>query len=423
MLNKADFPILDAIKIFAAFGKEATYFVPTETGMAKSIVDAHGSLRAYFADNAIHDYSTQAQGSEAKKTIEVILVSAVTVTPTKMTLYRPESKNGDPRLWISGLPKYAKPWNLLAILKQDEDIYIINMSDEDLLASLAVTNRDIFSSLSEPYRTNIGSQQSSSSPLTKLLIKNTEVLNGVAGELIKKLLVISDMGFVQSLRSGATGVGMTLETLLGIRANSNRAPDFMGIEIKASRVSGRKQQSKTRVSLFSQVPDWKNSVCKSGMDILKQYGYVDKETSRLQLYCTNSNQPNPQGLFLQVNEEKMRLESLRRKDNKNDSVVVWPMENLKIQLEAKHRNTFWVKARHKKTADGLEAFHYVEVEQTKSPLVGNLAPLLEIGAITMDYTLSQKSTGASRDHGYLFKIRPENFDLLFPPSSIHSLIN
>lgn len=423
MLHKADFPVLDAIKIFAAFGKEATYFVPTETGMAKSIVDAHGSLRAYFLDNAIHDYAAQAQGQEAKKIIEVLLVDAATVTPTKMTLYRPESKTGDPRLWISGLPKYAKPWNLLAIFKQGEGIHVINMSDEDILASLVVTNRDILSSLSEPYRTNIGSQQSSSSPLTKLLVKTTEVLDGVAGELIKKLLVISGMGFVQSLRSGSTGVGMTLETLLGIRANSNRAPDFMGIEIKASRVSGRKQQSKTRVSLFSQVPDWKNSVCKSGMDILKQYGYVDKETSRLQLYCTNSNQPNPQGLFLQVNEEKMLLESLRRKDNKNASVVVWPMENLKTQLEAKHRNTFWVKARHKKTADGLEAFHYVEVEQTKSPLVGNLAPLLEIGAITMDYTLSQKSTGASRDHGYLFKIRPENFDLLFPPSSIHSLIN
>jgi hypothetical protein len=35
----------------------------------------------------------------------------------------------------------------------------------------------------------------------------------------------------------------------------------------------------------------------------------------------------------------------------------------------------------------------------------------------MDYTLSQKATGNSaRDHGYLFKIHPENFDLLFPPS-------
>ncbi len=422
MLNKADFPVLDAIKIFAAFGIEATYFVPTDTGMAKSIVDAHGALRTYLLDNNIHDYHNQAQGQDAKKTIEVLLVGAATVTPTKMTLYRPESKNGDPRLWISGLPKYAKPWNLLAIFKQGENIHIVNMSDEDILASLAVNNRDTFSSLSEPYRSNIGSQQSSSSPLTKLLVKTTEVLDGAAGELIKKLLVISSMGFVQSLRLGDTGVGMTLETLLGIQANSNRAPDYMGIEIKATRVSGLKKKSKSKVTLFSQVPDWKDSACKSGIDLLTRYGYINKNTGRLRLSVTNSNQPNAQGLFLQVDEENQLLESLRRKDNKNDSVVVWPMENLKIQLEAKHRNTFWVKARHKKTADGLEAFHYVEVEQTKSPLVGNLAPLLEIGAITMDYTLSQKSTGASRDHGYLFKIRPENFDLLFPPSSIHSLI-
>lgn len=421
MLIKADFPVLDAIKIFAAFGTEATYFVPTDTGMAKSIVDAHGSLRAYLLDNDIHNYDKQAQGQEAKKTIEVFLVGAATLTPTKMTLYRPESKNGDPRLWISGLPKYSKPWNLLAIFKQSDSIYIINMSDKDILASLVITNRDAFMSLNEPCRTYIGSQQSYSSPLTKLLVKTTEVLDGAAGELIKKLLEISSMGFVPSLRLGDTGVGMTLETLLGIQANSNRAPDYMGIEIKASRVSGRKQQSKTRVSLFSQVPDWKKSVCKSGTDILKQYGYVDKETGRLQLYCTNSNKPNPQGLFLQVDEENMLLESLRRNDNKNQRVVVWSMDNLKTQLEAKHRNTFWVKARHKKNADGLEAFHYVEVEQTKSPLVGNLAPLLEIGAITMDYTLSQKASGASRDHGYLFKIHPENFDLLFPPSSIHSL--
>ena len=421
MLIRADFPLLDAIKIFAAFGQEATYFVPTETGMMKSIVDAHGSLRSYLLDNEIHDYSNQSQGPGAKKTMEVLLVNPATVTPTKMTLYRPESKNGDPRLWISGLPKYAKPWNLLAILKHSDAIYIINMSDKDLLASLDVLNLDIFSNLSEQSRSNIGSRKNSSSPLTKLLVSADEKLDGVANELIRKLTDISSMGYVQSLRIGDTGVGMTLETLLGIQANSNRAPDYKGIEIKATRVSGRKQKPRTRVSLFSQVPDWSQSACKSGIDILKQYGYIDKKTGRLRLSVTNSHQPNSQGLFLQVNEEKGILESLRRKDNKNDGVVVWPLDNLKTQLETKHKNTFWVKARHKKSADGLEAFHYVEVEQTQSPLLGNFEPLLELGAITMDFTLSQKVSGVSRDHGYLFKIHPDNFDLLFPPSKIHLL--
>jgi len=52
---------------------------------------------------------------------------------------------------------------------------------------------------------------------------------------LSKLQIISAKGFVDSLRSGDTGVGMTLETLLGIEANSNRAPDYFGIEIKAKR--------------------------------------------------------------------------------------------------------------------------------------------------------------------------------------------
>lgn len=421
MLTRADFPVLDAIKIFAAFGKEATYFVPTDTGMKKSIIDAHGSFRTYLVDNEIHDYGIQHQGQEAKQIIEVLLVNADAVTPTKMMLYRPESKNGDPRFWISGLPKYAKPWNLLALIKQADVIYIINMSDKNILASLDVINPDAVRNLSEQSRGIIGSQKSIDSPLTKLLVSAIETLDGVASELVDKLLDISRMGYIQSLRIGDTGVGMTLETLLGISANSNRAPDYKGIEIKATRISGRKQKPKTRVSLFSQVPDWSQSVCKSGIDILKQYGYVDKKTGRLRLSVTNSNQPNPQGLFLQVNEEKGLLESLRRKDNKNDSVVVWPLDNLKTQLETKHKNTFWVKARHKKNADGSEAFHYVEVEQTQTPMISNFEPLLEIGAITMDYTLSQKVTGVSRDHGYLFKIHPDNFDLLFPPSKVHLL--
>jgi len=422
MLNKADFPVLDAIKIFAAFGREATYFVPTDTGMAKSIVDAHGSLRTYLLDSKIHDYNNQNQGQASKKTIEVLLVKADKLTPTKMTLYRPESKNGDPRFWISGLPTYAKPWNLLAIHKHNDAIYIINMSDKDILASLDVIDYCIFNGVSEQSRIHIGSQKSNSSPLTKLLVKTTEALDSIASELIGKLFEIGSMGFVSSLRAGDTGVGMTLETLLGIQANSNRAPDYKGIEIKATRVSGHKQKPRTRVSLFSQVPDWSQSICKSGTDILNQYGYIDKTTGRLQLYVTNSNEPNPQGLFLQINEEKGLLESLRRKDNKNDKVVVWPLDNLKSQLEAKHKNTFWVKARHQKNSDGSEAFHYVEIEQTQTPLLSNLEPLLEIGAITMDYTLSQKESGRCRDHGYLFKIHPDNFDLLFPPSRLHSLI-
>ena len=60
---------------------------------------------------------------------------------------------------------------------------------------------------------------------------------------------VSRKGFIKTMRPGDTGVGFTLETLLGIEANSNKAPDYKGIELKSSRVS--KASNKTDNGIFS----------------------------------------------------------------------------------------------------------------------------------------------------------------------------
>ena len=116
------------------------------------------------------------------------------------------------------------------------------------------------------------------------------------------------------------------------------------------------------------------------------------------------------------------MECKKTENGKSDPVVVWDLLNLTAQLEAKHKKTFWVKAKTKKNEKDIECFNYIEVEQTQNPLTANLPALIEIGAITMDFTLSKKAKGNStRDHGYLFRIKPSNFDLLFPPSKIIKL--
>ena len=101
------------------------------------------------------------------------------------------------------------------------------------------------------------------------------------------------------------------------------------------------------------------------------------------------------------------------------------MEKLRSRLAQKHDETFWVKAQQRTNAVGKEQFHYVEVEHTHGPLVDNFGTLVEIGAITMDYTFHEEFTQTgrrkARDHGYLFKILPTNLDLLFPPSKNYSL--
>jgi hypothetical protein len=406
MLSKSDIPLPNLIKLLTSFNTEAGYLVPTETGMSKSILDAHGALRSYLAQNGVHDFDLQGKGTDAKVTEEINVITASEIVITTLSLYRPETKHGDPRLWVYKLNQYANPYNLLVFIKINEKLFLFNASDKQLIKSDEAGNLHL----------------APDTPLAELLQAKSEFLDPHAQELISKLQVISNMGFVESLRNGDTGVGMTLETLLGIHANSNRAPDYKGIEIKTKRVRGTNNRASNNVSLFSQIPNWNLSSCKNGMAILNKCGYVDATTNRLQLYCTVSNSPNPQFLHLLINENENLVECNKTQNGKSDPVVVWDLMNLSAQLEAKHKKTFWVKAKTKKNEKDIECFHYIEVEQTENPLTANLPALIEIGAITMDFTLSKKATGNStRDHGYLFRIKPSNFDLLFPPSKIISL--
>ena len=50
-----------------------------------------------------------------------------------------------------------------------------------------------------------------------------------------KLSEINQMGYVVSLRKSNTGIGYTLETLLGLEENNLKTPDFGDIELKSHR--------------------------------------------------------------------------------------------------------------------------------------------------------------------------------------------
>ncbi len=391
MLAKSDVPIEIVISELARHGVEGGYFVPTDTGMTKSIVDAHDGIRRFLKSKDLHDFGKQAQGPDNKRKIPVKLVLSDHMIDREISLYRPQTKNGDPRLWVGRLNEYANPFNLIVlIVDQSGTTYVVNCSSPDIWAS-----REI-----------IGS------PLNKLLERAGK--SYAAEELLGKLTDISAMGFVDSMRPGPTGIGFTLESLLGIKANSSRAPDFKGIELKSGRVPTT-GSAKSRSTMFSQIPKWEMSRLKSGKEILKAYGYHNPRRDRTQLYCSVSITPNSQGLFMRVSTSGELVENLALKsDGTEEPVVLWVLSELEAALAAKHKETFWVKAQNRITKS-KEQFHFTNVVHTRSPLINNLGLLVDTGKIEMDYTLSSKPSGGTRDHGYLFKVWPKNFDLLFPP--------
>ena len=147
------------------------------------------------------------------------------------------------------------------------------------------------------------------------------------------------------------------------------------------------------------------------------------QEGRLQLYCTVGPKPNTLGLHSCLTNLSDDYEIHGTPSGAAQSIPVntWDTATLEARLMAKHPETFWVDALTKRDATGVESFHYVRATHTQKPLVGNLATLLELGTVTMDYTLSERPNGTIRDHGYLFRMKPQDRGMLFPSPAVYVL--
>lgn len=101
----------------------------TETGLEKSILDATAPVAELLKKEEVHDYDLQEQGVEHKVTLPCILITAGKRIETQISLYRPESKNGDRRFWPGRFNNYAVAGQVFAIFVADNSIVLINLSD------------------------------------------------------------------------------------------------------------------------------------------------------------------------------------------------------------------------------------------------------------------------------------------------------
>jgi len=366
---------------------------PTETGLKKSIMDATGPVRNFLKENNIHDYDLQKQGPEHKIIINAKIYAEFTVTSSNASLYRPITKNGDPRIWFSGLTKFAHPNDIVSIIFYDGEFHIFNLTQLDV-ENLLITNIH--------------------NPFKELIADISGKANQIAFELLAMLRKIASSGPIPSMLEADTSVGRTLETALGININSSKQPDYKGIELKSFRSSRT-----NRKNLFAQVPDWNLSRFKSSAEILFAFGY--KRNNDFKLYCTVSAiTRNSQGLRIRLDSDIKQIIENSDKTEFGD-FVVWSLDNLHNRLHEKHRETFWVEA-DSAIIGGREHFQYKFVEHTKKPISSQFDLLVDQGIITLDHLIKRNSLGKVVEKGPLFKIKPKGLDLLFPPSEKYNLI-
>ncbi len=380
----------------------------TATGLKKSILDATTPMRTYFKENNVHDYELQAQGPENKITKKTYILTGGKVIESTTSMYRPVTKEGDPRLWVYRLKETTEADDIHAIIAQNPDeLYVINLTKVDI-------PRFCETDIENPIR-----------DLVKGLSDYADI---VSEELLYRLLEFKGVWIDTNLRAD-TAIGRQVEALLGIDMNASREPDYKGIELK----SFRSQRPNIKKNLFCKVPDWDISYLKSGAEIVEKYGYLSGgvKSYRNTLYC---KAPNSQSLRLNMNYPDNLLEIEEDRKIAEDvykkiaDVAVWRLQTLHQCLLQKHRETFWIEVDSRLGEQGQEQFRFNKIEHTRNPNVSQFDILLEQSMITVDLLLGRPkvdlATGKPKKGGdaVSFKIKKSAAGLLFPQSKFYTFL-
>jgi hypothetical protein len=209
-------------------------------------------------------------------------------------------------------------------------------------------------------------------------------------ELKDKLSEINQRGYIVSLRGGNTGVGYTLETLLGLEENNFKTPDFGDVELKSQR-----NGVSTPVTMFTlDRQAWKITQKK----LIETYGYIDKN-GRQSLYCTVNSKPNNQGLFVKVEGDAFRIYH-----EDGSFIAEWIGARLIDVFTKKMPALVIVNADTQTNSDGKEEFWYKESYLLTEPDEDNFLELIKEDIIIVDVRMHLKVNGSVRNHGTAFRI-------------------
>ena len=225
-------------------------------------------------------------------------------------------------------------------------------------------------------------------------------------ELLEKFDGIKERGWIDSLRTGDTGIGYTFETLLGIKENNDQQADFKGIEIKCKGTKEGKHSSSSKLNLFQAGPNWLvDATAKELIRILGKPG----DDGLFACYSQVTSTPNNLGLLLDILHANEKI-NLRKSA---DALGYWTFAQLAKRLAEKHSRAAFVKAR-VRTTKAKSQFAYEELVYCDRPSIDRFVSLVADRNIVFEFTMSEKPDGKIRNHGYPWRlIRAEFLDQLF----------
>lgn len=223
-------------------------------------------------------------------------------------------------------------------------------------------------------------------------------------QLISKLRKIKKSGYVKTHRAGDTGIGKTLEDLLGIEENNIPGPNGRLIELKSAR-----KNAKSMLTLFTKSPLPK----KANSLLLQRYGYPSKRgNNRKELHTTvNAKSYNTLkgkvGFKIDIKEDRIELTS-----ESKEVLGYWDKRTLVMSFERKLPKLLYVKA-DSRGSRANEEFWFNDTWLLTGFDFENFVNLLKEGTILVDIRIGQYPDCRPHDHGTGFRVMPDKLDLCF----------
>jgi hypothetical protein len=222
-------------------------------------------------------------------------------------------------------------------------------------------------------------------------------------KLKEQLEKIKVLGFIKTHRAHDTGIGKTLEDILGIKENNLRLPDVGNVELKAKRIDSG---SMLTIATKSPEPKGVNKV------LFGKYKYLDKE-GQFNLHSTVcGSRKNPQSFKVVFKNDRLVLK------NKSNIAAYWPVSIFDDVLKAKSNKILLAFAETKgKRKTKNEKFHFTGAYLLSNLNINKFKSAIESDKLKIDIRIgvyrSGKNKGKYHDHGTGFRINKRDFLHLF----------
>ena len=225
-------------------------------------------------------------------------------------------------------------------------------------------------------------------------------------EFVKKYVEIIQRGKVETHRKGNTGVGKTLEDLLGIIENNLQGPDFGVYELKSHRIN-----SNSMLTIFTKKPD----SLQNNLYLLDNYGYIT-EKGKKELHISlekgkmTSTKDKKHKLSVDIYNDKLYII-----DENGKTPVYWKLSEITKSINKKYAEGKIVYALALSFKEkGTEFFEYKKALLANGISSKKIIDLFKDGKIIVDIRIGTFPNGRIHDHGTGFRIKtiyqPELFE-------------